>query len=386
MNVIRRSLGLESAWWAPPLCAIRKHGENLVVSGGDNKHAVAVARLRIRHPHSFLMNQLTPVLPHIISTLCRAAAAIIILCAVAAARADAVTDWNATVEQALRNPTPAPAVQNRTASIVHAAIFDAVNGITRKYTPVRVTDFAPPGAHAEAAAVQAAHTALSGLFPTKQALFDAQLAASLAKIPGADSSQPVAVGRAWGESVAKKILEWRANDGFSQTLTYQGSTAAGYWRHAPLGSAPAVGISTSVTVPFALANTDAFDPGPPYGIADRAAAMKTTAYATDVNDVRARGGATSTVRTQAQAALAQFINVADVSDVNAIVRRAVPANARLVDNARTFVLLNFAGFDASTVVLRLPPNRAIPRSRPIPTGRRSAPPPLIRSIFPVTRA
>jgi hypothetical protein len=298
------------------------------------------------------MNQLTPVLPHIISTLCRAAAAIIILCAVAAARADAVTDWNATVEQALRNPTPAPAVQNRTASIVHAAIFDAVNGITCKYTPVRVTDFAPPGAHAEAAAVQAAHTALSGLFPTKQALFDAQLAASLAKIPGADSSQPVAVGRAWGESVAKKILEWRANDGFSQTLTYQGSTAAGYWRHAPLGSAPAVGISTSVTVPFALANTDAFDPGPPYGIADRAAAMKTTAYATDVNDVRVRGGATSTVRTQAQAALAQFINVADVSDVNAIVRRAVPANARLVDNARTFVLLNFAGFDASTVVLK----------------------------------
>ena len=40
---------------------------------------------------------------------------------------------------------------------------------------------------------------------------------------------------------------------FSQVLTYDGSTAAGYWRHAPLGSAPAAGLSTSVTAPFALA-------------------------------------------------------------------------------------------------------------------------------------
>jgi hypothetical protein len=279
-------------------------------------------------------------------------AAVIVVCAANALRADAVTDWNAIVEQALRNPTPSPATQNRTASIMHAAIFDAVNGITRKYTPVRVADLAPPGAHAEAAAVQAAYTALSGLLPAKQALFDSQLAASLAKIPGADSSQSVAVGRAWGESVAKKILEWRANDGFSRVLTYEGNTAAGYWRHAPLGSAPAGGLSTSVTAPFALANPEAFDPGPPYGLADRAAAMKTAAYAADVNDVKARGGATSTVRTQAQTDLAKFIEIADVTDVNAVVRRAVPANARLVDNARTFTLISFAGFDAAVVVLK----------------------------------
>src|SRR5262245_4934863 len=115
------------------------------------------------------MKRFTRILARIFSTHCRTVAAAVALCAATAVRADAVTDWNATVEHALRNPTPAPAVQNRTAAIVHIAIFDAVNGVTRKYTPVRVTDLAPPGAHAEGAAVQAAYTALSGLLPAKRA-------------------------------------------------------------------------------------------------------------------------------------------------------------------------------------------------------------------------
>ena len=35
-------------------------------------------------------------------------------------------------------------------------MFDAVNGIARKYAPLRVTSPAPPGARADAAAAQAA--------------------------------------------------------------------------------------------------------------------------------------------------------------------------------------------------------------------------------------
>src|SRR5687768_8714452 len=72
--------------------------------------------------------------------------------------ADVVTDWNATLEAALRNPTPSVPAQARASAIVHVAIFDAVNGITRKYTPLRVIDSAPPGARPEAAAAYAAHT------------------------------------------------------------------------------------------------------------------------------------------------------------------------------------------------------------------------------------
>jgi hypothetical protein len=264
--------------------------------------------------------------------------------------ADVVTDWNAALEAALRNPTASPVVIARASAIVHTAIFDAANGIARKYAPLRVTDSAPPGARAEAAAMQAAYATLLSLFPAKQSILDAQLAASLAQISGSEgNSQSIGVGRAWGESVAQQILAWRANDGFSQVLTYTGSTAAGQWRHAPLGAAPAGGLSMTVTAPFALANPGAFDPGHPYGNADRMAAMATAAYAADVNEVKAKGGTTSTVRTAAQADLARFIHVADFMDINALVRRAVPSGAKLVENARLFALLNIACNDATVV-------------------------------------
>jgi hypothetical protein len=270
------------------------------------------------------------------------------------ALADVITDWNSTLEAALRNPTPSVPAQARSAAIVHVAMFDAVNGIVRNYAPLRVTAPAPAGARAEAAAAAAAYTTLVSLYPAKKAMFDSQLAASLAQISGGNPTNPaVATGQAWGEEVARQILAWRANDGFSEVLTYPGNTAAGYWRHAPLGSAPAGALSTSVTAPFALTDLASFDPGPPYGSNDRMAAMATAAYAADVNEVKARGGAVSAVRTPAQADLALLIHLCDVPDVNAIVRRAVPATARLVDNARTFALLNIAANDAAVVCFQV---------------------------------
>lgn len=266
------------------------------------------------------------------------------------ASADVVTDWNAILEQALRNPTASPGVQVRSSAIVHGAIFDAVNGIARKYAPLHVTEPAPAGARAEAAAVQAAYTTLLGLFPTKKSLFDAQYAASMAQIQGDNgSSSSITSGLAWGETVARQILAWRANDGFTQVLTYTDSGGPGQWRHAPLATAPAAGISMSVTAPFALTNLAAFDPGPPYGNADRMAAMATAAYAADVNETKAKGGAVSTVRTTAQTNLALFVNIADPADINAYVRRSLPATSKLVDNARIFALLNIAANDATIV-------------------------------------
>lgn len=272
---------------------------------------------------------------------------------IATASADVVTDWNQTLETALRNPVPSVPAQARASAIVHVAIFDAVNGITRRYTPLRVAESAPPGARAEAAAAYAAHGALIGLFPAKQALFDAQLAASLAEIPGGQpNSTSIASGRAWGEAVARQILAWRANDGFSQPGTYPGDTGIGHWRYPPLGNAPAGALSTSTTLPFALTEVASFDPGPPYGFADRAAALATAAYARDLNEVKARGGVVSAVRTPAQVDLARLIHLCDVPDLNAVVRRSLPAGRRLDETARIFALLNIAANDAAVVCFK----------------------------------
>src|SRR5687767_402642 len=89
-----------------------------------------------------------------------------------ATRADVVTDWNATFEATLQNPSErGPRVPARILAIMHVAMFDAVNGIERKYATCHVTDHAPPGARAEAAAIQAAYTTLSALRPAYQAAF-----------------------------------------------------------------------------------------------------------------------------------------------------------------------------------------------------------------------
>src|SRR5207245_48579 len=75
---------------------------------------------------------------------------------------------------------------------------------------------APPGARQEAAAAQAAYTALKALYPSQAAALDAQLTDSLANTPGSTgNSVSIARGRAWGEHVANVILAWRSTDGWS---------------------------------------------------------------------------------------------------------------------------------------------------------------------------
>ena len=133
----------------------------------------------------------------------RCMAASLVLAGLAAGfsvRADMVTDWNTTLVAAATaaTSTDLPPVAGRKAAIVQVAVYDAVNGIACKYEPYLVTERAPRGARQDAAAAQAAYTALAALDPTQKAMFDAQLAASLASLPGHEGkSQSLARGVAW---------------------------------------------------------------------------------------------------------------------------------------------------------------------------------------------
>jgi hypothetical protein len=97
-----------------------------------------------------------------------------------AVHADEITDWNAVLQRAIQTAATAGPLQGRVAAIVHVAMFDAYNGVERRYTPIHVTLEAPRGASARAAVVYAAYTTLSALFPTQS--FNADLEASLASI------------------------------------------------------------------------------------------------------------------------------------------------------------------------------------------------------------
>ena len=131
------------------------------------------------------------------------------------AHADEVTDWNQYLYQLALAANTSPLVITRSAAIMQAAVFDAINGIEERYTPVHVQPRAPAGASRRAAAVQAAYAILVKLYPTQQGALDAKLAASLAGIASgdaADNSQSISRGIQWGQIVADDIWAWRSTD------------------------------------------------------------------------------------------------------------------------------------------------------------------------------
>src|SRR3954463_13288172 len=83
----------------------------------------------------------------------------------AIARADVVLDWNViAVNTAIANGQN-PFAQARYAAIAQLAVFEAVNSIKGDYHPYLGIITAPPGASADAAAIQAAYRVLSTYFP-----------------------------------------------------------------------------------------------------------------------------------------------------------------------------------------------------------------------------
>src|SRR5438876_1919811 len=99
------------------------------------------------------------------------------------ANADVVTDWNNAALDAIRTGNTAPPIASRSLAILHASIYDAVNGIARTYEPYLVQSAVQASASREAAASAAAHEALVNLFPAAASSFDALHAAILAGIP-----------------------------------------------------------------------------------------------------------------------------------------------------------------------------------------------------------
>ncbi len=90
------------------------------------------------------------------------------------ASADEVLDWNTiAIGRDASHRTAIPAfLQPRALAIVHASIFDALNGIERDYEPIHVDDPAPRRASRRAAVVQAAYRSLVTMFPTQAAALD----------------------------------------------------------------------------------------------------------------------------------------------------------------------------------------------------------------------
>ncbi len=222
-----------------------------------------------------------------------------------------------------------------------ASVYDAVNSIDGSYTPYFVDIKAPRGASLDAAAAQAAHDALSSLFPADKATFDATLAADLASIPPGRAR----LGSAVGQAVAQQILAWRSTDGFNTQLTYTPGTAPSDWQPTPPAYAPAALPQIATMTPFTIPSDSAFRPAPPPD-------LNSAEYTAGYNELMAIGAANSTTRTPDQTTTALFwvdgpgtITIGGHWDEIAQEVAQQQGNS-LVQDARLFAQLHLAEADA----------------------------------------
>ena len=278
--------------------------------------------------------------PRRLRRLLAAAGMVCMLAAPAAAADDPVLEWNAVAAQLTVVPALSPVQQTRVMAIVHVAVHDAVNGISRAYQQYKPAGAPPAGASVEAAAIGAAHRALVGIFGDLD-LLKTRYASSIAA-HGVSSSDP---GLAYGASVADTILALRQNDGAAvaaYVFIPPGAGAPGVWT--PISTAPTAQSllpGWGNVTPFVLRKGSQFRPdGPP--------ALDSERYAKDFNEIVAIGAVASTVRTGEQTQIALFWRASPTAIWNPILRKAIEsASLDLSATARAAALFYLAASDAS---------------------------------------
>ena len=255
--------------------------------------------------------------------------------------ADVVLKWNQLLQGTL--PPPGNPQTPRTYSMMHIAMFDAINAIEREFEPYQVRLRSGSGGSSTAAAAQAAHDVLVALNPSAAPAYDEALASDLGHRP----SGFVRRGAEIGGHVAREILAWRQDDGWivSPFPPYAEPPLPGRWQPTPPASAAATFTHLQHAAPMALLSATQVLPSPPPSITS-------AQYAADLNEVKLLGKSDSAARTEEQMTIALLwsgvgTTTGFFSVWNTVTRDVVLARGlSLVETARVFVLVNVAIHDA----------------------------------------
>jgi hypothetical protein len=258
----------------------------------------------------------------------------------APAFANVITDWDekavAVVTPNLGVPSPYPA--QRMMGMVHAAMFDAVNSIERRYRPYLVQLPADPTTSKEAAAAAAAAAVLATIDPKTAGEMKVAIATYLASIPDGSAKSD---GVKLGEAFAAKVLEARVKDGADAFDDYRPRTT------------PGVYVPTAITLssmwpnmkPFVMATPSQFRPVPPIS-------LESEEWATDYNELKDYGGQISAKRTAQQTEIARFWLVGPPVSYHPFARELVIAKQMsVIDSARFMALVAVGINDAIIAVL-----------------------------------
>lgn len=252
------------------------------------------------------------------------------------AYADAILDWNKLAIEAVIASRQAPPETTRSMTIVHTAMFDAVNAIEGKHQPYRASGAAPVAAASASAAAGAAHAVLTRLFPDQSARLDAALAGWI----GPTTDTAASSGVAFGAKVGADAFAARTNDGTAPTLAYRPSAQPG--RYVP--TTLPVFVAWATSKPWLMTRPDQFRPGPP-------PVLSGAQWAADLAEIKAVGARNSTTRTKEQTEVGLFWIVTGAPSWNPIVRElSARGNRTLVQNARLFALVYLAAADSLVAV------------------------------------
>jgi hypothetical protein len=282
-----------------------------------------------------------------------------------AARADVVLQWNEIASTTLTTQVAPfgplnPFAQARFSAIVQLAVFEAVNAITGDYKPYLGSTVAPgspivapTGASPEAAAIAAAHAVLWNYIVPSRAALDAQRDLSLAAIP---NSQAKTDGIGVGLAAAAALIAQRVGDGAAPAVFFMPAYPLdpGEWDITPACPRDLSGNFLGGTLlnwrdvtPFGVVRpasghwVGSFLPAAPPD-------LTSNEYAKDYNEVKAVGGVTSAVRTDAEALVARFYAAGSPTYLFHMVARqlAVARGDSLSENARNLALISIATNDS----------------------------------------
>jgi hypothetical protein len=269
--------------------------------------------------------------------------------ALALVQADAAENcvlyWNEqlmNVTRLSRNPPPIAALHM---AAFHAAIFDAVNGITRTHQPWLVNEPAPTDANMDAAVAGAAHAVMAKYWAaaTNPRVIELAYEKALAAIPdGAGKAD----GIKWGEHVAELVMTKRATSGFDKPVPGQyASTEPGLWRETPPGFRPATLPHMAKVAPYVMKSPDQFRAPPP-------PAVGSEIYAKEIAYTAKVGGRDGAERTEYETMSAPFWSddlgsCTPPGHWNVIAQDlARRRNLSVPEAARLFALLDLAEADA----------------------------------------
>ena len=200
--------------------------------------------------------------------------------------ANPVLHWSAVAESAITAGRP-PASSTVLAAMVHAAMYDAVAGVTGDLEPFATGVTAAPGASVDAAVAKAARDVLVTRVPGQSAAVQAAYDAFVAGIPAGAAKD---AGLAAGAAAATGMLAARAGDGFDAVVPYvQATPGPGVFEPVALpGATPGTPVDTKLggVRPFTYDSPADVRPDAPYPLTSKK-------YADDLDELVRMGGVTS---------------------------------------------------------------------------------------------